>query len=269
MSRFFRFLSFSVIAIALVTGVSVAQQNDQTTNETVVESAEGIANQAIAELSAWNNKEAKKILKKAKGKYGSTPEYQTAWALLEIQEGAEKDPKKVDRGVGNLEKATKKTTFDAVASFFEGEILYQRKKRDEAKAAWTTASERAAEMVALDKNDPTALFYYGAASVRLKQFGDARKALKNALRKGFDPAMVHHQIGLSFLFQKQWSKAKNEFDKGLKIKERYAPMYFWRAMAWEKMGRKDNMLIDLDQYVRLDPNGPEAGRARAVLSSAG
>ena len=265
MSHLLRIMSLSIIAIALLAGVAVGQEGAQTEDC----SAKAAANRAIAELAAWNNKEAKTILKKAKGKYGSTPEYQTAWALLEIQEGTEKDPKKFDRGVKNLEKATKKKTFDAVASFFEGEILYQRDQRNEAKVAWTTASERAAEMVALDKNDPTALFYYGAASVRLKEFGDARKALKNALRKGFDPAMVHHQIGLSYLYQKQWAKAKKEFDKGLEVKERYAPMYFWRAMAWDKMGRKDNMLIDLDQYIKLAPTGPEAGKARAVLASAG
>ena len=265
MSHLLRIMSLSIIAIALIAGVAVGQEAAQTEDC----SAKAAANRAIAELAAWNNKEAKTILKKAKGKYGSTPEFQTAWALLEIQEGAAKDPKKVDRGVKNLDKATKKNTFDAVASFFEGEILYQRDKRDEAKAAWKTAADRAAEMVALDKNDPTAQFYLGAASIRLKNFGEARKALKIALRKDFDAAMVHHQLGLSYLFQEQWSKAKKEFDKGLEVKERYAPMYFWRAMAWEKMGRKDNMLIDLDQYIKLAPTGPEAGKARAVLASAG
>ena len=48
------------------------------------------------------------------------------------------------------------TAFDAVASFYEGEILYQNDQRDEARVAWQTAAERAAEMVAADKNDPTA-----------------------------------------------------------------------------------------------------------------
>ena len=265
MSRIFRLTSFSIIALALAAGVAVTQE----TAQTEVQTAETIANQAIAELAAWNNKEAKKILKKAKAKYGSTPEFRTAWALLTIQEGADKDPKKVDKGVTDLKNAAKATVFDAVASFFEGEILYQKDQRDDAQKAWQNAAERASEMVAADQNDATAQFYLGAASVRLKQFGDARKALKTALRLDFDPAMVHHQIGLSFLFQKQWSKAKKEFDKGLEAKERYAPMYFWRAMAWEKMNRKDNMLIDLDQYVKLAPNGPEAGKARAVLASAG
>ncbi len=269
MSRFFQITSLSMIVIALGSGVALAQESGQSAAGTEVESAESVANQAIAELAAWNTKEAKKILKKAKGKYGSTPAFQTAWALLEIQEAADDDQKKLDRSVTDLTKAGKIKSFEAVASYYEGEILYQNDERDDAAKAWQTAAERAAEMVEADKNDATAQFYLGAASIRLKEFGAARKALNIALREGFDAAMVHHQLGLSHLFQEKWAKAKEEFDTGLEIRPDYAPMYFWRAMAWDKLGRKDNMLIDLDQYVRLAPDGPDASRARAVLASAG
>jgi len=269
MSRFIQCMSFSIIAIALVVGFASGQEAGQATDQTEVDSAEAIANRAIAELAAWNNKEAKKILKNAKGKYGSTPAFQTAWALLEIQENADENSKKLDRGISDLEKAGKMKSFEAVASYYEGEILYQNDKRDDAKKAWQTAADRAAEIIATDKNDPTAQFYFGAASIRLKEYGDARKALKIALREDFDPAMVHYQIGLSYLYQEQWAKAKEEFDSGLEIRPDFAPIYFWRGMAWDKLGRKDNMLIDLDHYVRLAPDGPDASRARAVIASAG
>ena len=46
-------------------------------------------------------------------------------------------------------------------------------------------------------------------------------------------------------------------------------MYYWRAMALEKLGKKDRMLLDLDQYVKLAPNGPYAGKAKSILKSAG
>jgi tetratricopeptide (TPR) repeat protein len=268
MSRINQIMLTSIVAAALVASVAIAQESDQTTDQTAVESAESVANQAIAELAAWDNKEAKKILKKAKGKYGSTPAFQTAWALLEIQEAADDDQKSLD-SFADLNKAGKIKSFEAAASYFEGEILYQNNQRDDAQKAWQMAADRAAEMIAADQDDATAQFYFGAASVRLKEFGDARKALKSALRNGFDSAMVHHQMGLSFLFQEKWDKAKEEFDTGLEIRPRYAPMYFWRAMAWDKLGRKDNMLIDLDMYVKLAPNGPDVGRAQAVLASTG
>lgn len=269
MSRFFRVPSSSILALTLVAGIAVGQESEQPSGQSEVNSAEDAANRAIAELAAWNTKEARKILKKERGKHGSTPAFQTAWALLEIQEGADKSEKMVDQGVNDLSKASRMKSFEAVASYYEGEILYQQDKRDEARTAWNVAAARAAELTTANKNDATAQFYLGAASIRLKKFASGRKALRIALQKDFDPAMVHHQIGLSYLYQKKWGKAKEQFDTGLEIRPRYAPMYYWRGMAWDKLGRKDNMLIDLDQYVRLAPNGPEASRARAVLASAG
>lgn len=259
-----RLTTVTAVILALFSGSALGQETETPSN-----AAESLANLAIADLAAWKNKSARKILRKGKAKYGSTPEFQTAWALLEIQEGADDNQKKVDKGIKSLTQMTKKTSVDAVATYYSGEVLYQQSKREEAHAAWQTAAEDAAVLVAADPKDATAQFYLGASLVRTKEFGTARKALREAKRGGFDPAMVHHQVGLSYLYDKQWEKARREFDKGLEIDPRYAPMYFWRAMAWDKIGRKDNMLIDLDQYVKLAPNAPDAGKARALISAGG
>jgi hypothetical protein len=40
-------------------------------------------------------------------------------------------------------------------------------------------------------------------------------------------------------------------------------------MAASKLDRKDKMLLDLDLYVKLAPDGPYAGKAKSVLKSAG
>lgn len=262
MTPFIRITTVAAVILALASGAALGQEA-----ETPANAAESLANQAIADLAAWKNKSARKILQKGKAKYGSTPEFQTAWALLEIQEGADDNQKKVDRGIKSLTQMTKKRSVDAVATYYRGEVLYQQSKRKEASAAWQAAAQRARELVAADPKDATAQFYLGASLVRAKEFAKARKALQKAKRGGFDPAMVHHQVGLSYLFDKQWEKARREFDKGLEIGPRYAPMYYWRGMAWDKIGRKDNMLIDLDQYVKLAPNAPDAGKARALLSA--
>jgi len=253
-------MSFT-IAITLLAGKVAAQESS--------DQAQAVANRAIADLAAWKNQSARKYLQSQKGQFGSTPEFQTAWALLEIQEGAGGKQAKVDRGMTDLSTMSKNKAIDAVASYYYGEVLYQQDKRKEANAVWQAAAKSAAALVEKSPDDATAQFYLGAALVRTKDYQGARSALQKAKERGFDPAMVDHQIGLSYLYDQSWAKAKEAFDQGLETDPRYAPMYFWRAMAWEKLDRKDNLLLDLDQYVKLAPEGPMAGKAKSILKSAG
>ena len=256
-------VSFVVVCTALAGSVA-AQQNASTNIK-----AQAVADQAIADLAAWENKKARKYLKSQKAKFGSTPEFKTAWALLEVQEGAGGKQAWVKRGTTNLSKMSENKSVDALAAYHYGEILYSQNKRDEATSAWQAAAKSAGAAVNADPTDATAQFYLGAALVRAKKYEDARTALRLAVSSGFDEAMVDHQVGLSYLFAEKWKESKNAFDHGLSINPRYAPMYFWRAMSWEKLGRKDEMLLDLDQYVKLAPNGPMAGKAKSLLKSAG
>jgi tetratricopeptide (TPR) repeat protein len=254
----------SMFVIAAVTG-NIAAVQDQPPNP----EAKAVADSALADLAAWKNQKARKYLLQQKGKYGSTPQYQTAWALLEIQDGASGKKGMAKSGVDSLSELSKNATVEAVASYYLGEVLYQQNKRKEANTAWQNAAKKAAVLTTKYPTDPTSHYYLGASLVRAKKYPQARDELLTAVRAGFDPAMVNHQIGLSYLFAESWQDAKESFDLGLAVEPRYAPMYFWRAMAWEKLDRKDEMLIDLDQYVKLAPDGPFAGRARAVLKSAG
>jgi len=261
MSRIACLFVSSAVVLTSLAGVVAAQQNR--------DDAQAVANRAIADLEAWNIQSARKYLQSQKAQYGSTPEFQTAWALLEIQEGADNKKALVESGSAELTKLSKNKAVDAMAAYHYGELLYEQDKRNEANAAWQAAAKSAGALVKKEPTNATAQFYYGAALVRSKRFDEARKALRLAVRGGFDEAMVNHQIGLSYLFAESWSEAKDAFDLGLTVNPRYAPMYYWRAMAWEKLGRKDKMLLDLDQYVKLAPNGPMAGKAKSILKSAG
>lgn len=253
------------VTIATFVAISIAFVGEaQQTNE-----AEAVANAAIAQLAGWQNQAARKTLQAKKERFGATPEFKTAWALLEAQESVASNKDTAATAVKTMSQLAKSANVDPVASFWEGELLYLQSKNQEALAAWQKASTRASAIVKNDPTNATAQFYLGAALVRQKKYEPALKALRIAVRGGFDEAMVNHQIGFMYLLQGKWQEAKDAFDVGLRVNPRFAPMYYWRAMAWDKLGRKDNLLLDLDQYVKLAPNGPEAGKARAVLKSSG
>lgn len=258
-----RIFSGSVLALFVTASFAIAGDPPQS-NE-----AEAVANSAIAQLAGWQTLAARKTLEAKKDKYGSDSDFKTAWALLEIQEAAAAGKPAPGSSTTTLAQMTKAQNVDAVAQYWEGEYFYQQKKNNEANAAWQAAAKSAEKVVAANPTDATAQFYLGAALVRQKKYDPALKALRLAVRGGFNEAMVNQQIGFIYLYQQKWKEAKDTFDLGLTVDPRFAPMYYWRAMAWDKLGRKDNLLLDLDRYLKLAPNGPEAGKAKAILKSAG
>lgn len=258
-----KIISGSTLAL-LIAATPVLAGNDNSSSE-----AQEVANAAIAELAGWQTKAARKTLQSKKQKYGASPEFKTAWALLEAQEAGEAGKGYTAAGFKDISQQAKADNGDPIASYWEGELSYLQGKNKEALSAWQTTSTRAAKIVKKDPTDATAQFYLGAALVRQKKYDSALTALRLAVRGGFDEAMVNQQIGFIYLFQQKWKEAKQAFDVGLSVNPRFAPLYYWRGMTWDKLGRKDNMILDLDQYVKLAPNGPEAGKAKAVLKSAG
>lgn len=227
-----------------------------------------IRDRAIAKLAAWRASSAENILDKAL-KYEKTQPWLTANALLMAATAVGRDDEKLKRSVKILENQAKRAPKDPVAEFFLGDVLVWTGQSDKAKAAWGRARDRAKALAEADPKDAVALYYLGASLVRLQQPERARNALKKIGKDDFDPAMVEFQIGMTYLLQEKWSAAKERFDRVSELDPRYAYLYFYRGIAWDKLGHKDRFVDDLDQFVKLAPNAPEAKTARAVLASVG
>ena len=224
-----------------------------------------MANAAIAQIAGGQIQAARKTLQPKKAKLRHHARVQNGVGFAGGPGGGRVRKGYAATGFNDISKMAKADKVDPVSSYWEAELFYLQNKNNEALAAWQATSARAGEIVKKDPTDATAQFYLGAALVRQKKYEPALKALRLAVRGGFDEAMVNYQIGFMYLLQQKWKEAKEAFDVGLSVNPRFAPMYYWRSMAWDKLGRKDNMLLDLDQYVKLAPNGPWAGKARAVL----
>lgn len=252
-------IALLVVAAALLAAPNQAAETNQTAAETV-------RDRAISKTAAWRPKSAESILKKNL-KFEETQPWLTAEAFLMATFGIGQDEPTVTRGLAILDKQAKKDPGDPVSEFYRGEVLRWVGEGDRAKAAWQNARDRAKAQVAKKARDARAQFYLGASLVRLKNAVEARKALKKAAKYGFDKPMVDFQIGLSFLIQENWRAARDSFNAVHELDPRYAHLYFYRGLAEEKLGRKDNLINDFDQFVKLAPNSPESETARAILSS--
>lgn len=255
--------TIAALLVSLAAAAPIAaQEGTQETPAAPQETAASFADNVIVQLSGWNLGASRTALEDNKQKFGDTAAYQTALGFLEAGDG------KLDQAVKTLDAAAKADTSDPAPEFYRGLALYWKKDANGSKDAWQKANTRAKNIVAKQDKDARAHFYQGASAVYLKQYGPARASLDKALANGFDDVMVNYHIGLSYAFEQNWQKAKESFDQVLAKDERFAYAYFYRGMVWEKLGRKDNMLVDMDQFVKLAPEAPDAGKAKAVLAAA-
>jgi tetratricopeptide (TPR) repeat protein len=205
---------------------------------------------------------------------GKDPDFAVVGGLIDAQRG------EITTALETLGSASDKEPKDPAPVFYRGEVLYWQRRFAEADQAWTAAADLARKAVdRIGRNENAATeegvdperarleFYLGAALNRRKEYASARDHLELAIDRGFSPVLANHQIGLGFLFDKQWRPAKEHFDTVIEDDELFAPAYFYRAMAWDKLGRKDRMLDDLDKFVTLAPDAPEAARARSILAA--
>ena len=225
-----------------------------------------IRDDAISKLAAWRPKSAETTLNKDLT-FDKTQPWLTAQGLFMATWGIGQDDEILAQGLAILDKQAKRDPSDPVSEYYRGEVLYWTKETAKAKVAWKNANDRAAARVAKDPKDGCALFYLGASFNRMVQPEEARQALKKAQKTNFDHPMIDYQIGFSYFMEKNWKAAKESFDAVFDLDPRYAYLFFYRALAWESLGRKDNYLIDLDQFIRLAPNSPEAKTAQALLAA--
>jgi tetratricopeptide (TPR) repeat protein len=216
---------------------------------------------AISAAVAWKKSTATTILDENMEKLGGKAGFKTAQALVLVIDN------KLDQAVPALANAAAADTKDPAPEYYRGEVLFWKKKNDDAKAAWLAAQKRAQALVAAEPENARARYYLGAALIRLNKLSDARTQLAEANNRGYDPKMVNLQIGLSYIFEKKWAEARDALNKVIEADNLCAPALFYRALVWNQLNRKDNMVNDLDQFIKIAPVHPDAETARAMLAT--
>ena len=223
--------------------------------------AEKIGDQVVGQLTASKLKAARNRLDATADDLGSTPEYRAALGYLQALEGDD------GAALQTLQKAARDAPSDPVPEYLRGEVLRARGKYADGNPAWQQARTRAQKLLKDQPKNPRAAYWLAASQIRLEQYDAALKNLDRAAENGYSADMVEYQRGLAYLMKKDFEKAVKAFDRVAEIDDRFAHLYFYRALAWNQLGKKDKMLIDMDQFVKLAPSSPEADQARAFLSA--
>ena len=170
--------------------------------------------------------------------------------------------KNYGEAASRLRKASELAPSDPAPQVYLGEV-YLHSKSGDADAAFRKAAE-----LAQAQGGRSGDYYLGVAQQRLRQYDEAVASLERA--RGADPgnALIPYQIGVTRAFQEQWQPALDNLNKALEMDSGLAYAYYYRGLAAEKLGRKDLLINDMERFVALAPNAPDAERAKAILRAA-
>ena len=164
--------------------------------------------------------------------------------------------KKYGESETRLRKATELAPSDPAAWVWLGETYLRQRNSGAADGAFRKAAEVAGG------ND----YYLGVARQRLRQYDEAVASLERARGSGFG-ALVPYQIGVTRLFQEQWQPAFDQLTQAIEMDSGLAYAYFHRGRAAEKLNRKDLLVNDMERFLKLAPDAPEAELAKMILRS--
>jgi tetratricopeptide (TPR) repeat protein len=206
------------------------------------------------ERRLWENKtsEARSALNPVAGQAAENAHVAVALGRVLEQE------KKYGEAEAQLRKATEMVPALPSGWVYLGEVYLRQKKSGEADAAFRKAADAARA-----QSGAEAAYYLGVAQQRLRQYDDAVSTLSGA--RGPEPALVPYQIGVTRAFQENWPAAVEQLDRAIQTDSGLAYAYYYRGLAQEKLGRKDLLINDMERFLTLAPNAPEAERVRAIL----
>ena len=162
--------------------------------------------------------------------------------------------KKYGESESRLRRATELAPSDPEAWVWLGETYLRQRNNGAADSAFRKAAEVAGG------ND----YYLGVARQRLRQYDEAVAALERARGSSYG-ALVPYQIGVTRLFQEQWQPALDQLTQAVESDPNLAYGYYYRGLAAEKLNRKDLLVNDMERFLKLAPDSPEAERARLIL----
>jgi tetratricopeptide (TPR) repeat protein len=211
-------------------------------------------------LRAWTTADARAALEKIYD--AGNAEHLLAMGELLTQEG------KLEEAKQKLQRATELAPADPEPWLHLGETFARQGNREQADNAYRKAAELARERIAADGAKAEPHLWLGAALVGQRQADAAAEHLQHARdRDGGDVRAVYY-LGLARSLQQRWKEAVDLFSSAIEKAPRYAYAYYYRGLGNSRIDRKGDMLADLENFVFLAPEVPEAENARKLIRAA-
>ena len=243
-------LGFSMLAALTAAGPTLAQ-----TPETPAQ----ILSRIDARLLAWDTAGASELLATLPDQ--GTLEARIAAGRVLLQE------QKLDESTAQLAAAVAAAPGDPSPAIYLGEAYRLAKRPDDALQAFKTAAQRASDRLAAAPENVAALLALGVAQQNLRQLPEAIANLEKARQLAPGNAQAAYQLGVTHALARNFAPAVEQLTAAIERNSEIAYAYYFRALAADKVDRKDLLINDLERFLALAPGAPEAPRARSLLAA--
>lgn len=131
-------------------------------------------------------------------------------------------------------------------------------------------ADKAAEVLRsalrLAPDNATARLNYGIALLNKKEFGEAEAQLREVIKKNDSAPTAHMYLGITLLNLRNYDEAEKELRRAITMGGgSLSPAhYYLGGIYWRKKDYK-RAADELETYLRLAPNAPDAERVRATI----
>lgn len=177
--------------------------------------------------------------------------------------------KKLAEAAAELQKAANLAPADPAPWVALGAAHEYAKKKGDAQSAFSKAQQLAQAKVAANGQDAQAHYCLGVAQQNLGQLDAAVASLEKARQLDGGNAEVVYQLGLTRVYQQRWAEGIDLLTQALGMNSKIAYAYYYRGQAASKTGDKNRLVEDLNKFLGMAPDAPEAPLAQRLLQSVG
>ncbi|MEJ2086373.1 MAG: tetratricopeptide repeat protein [Acidobacteriota bacterium] len=261
----FRQLTLAVTLITLILAANAwavesgQNQKKKKKNKNKSPSVNQVLKKVDRQILSYSPEKARELIGEVEDK--NDPDIEAAMGRILILE------KDYDQAANKLLAASKRSD-DPFVLVDLGDAYAYAKSQGNAQSSYQQAAQKAQAALAESPDDSNARFTLGVAQQRLKQYDQAAENLDRARIADPRNERIAFELGLTQMLLGDNQGGFDQLTKAVDLYSGYAYAYYYRALAADKIDRKDITVNDLDRFLRLAPEAPEAEKARRILQAA-
>ncbi len=168
-----------------------------------------------------------------------------------------------------LREALKADPSETQANYYLGLSVLMQEKYNEAinifvkvKRSQDKADQRTRPAVPSEYQIQMAM---ARARLGLKQYDEAWKNLESAGIEDGKASDVYVYRGASYVLQGKNREALKELEKAIKLDGKNSYAYYYQGLAYYQSGQAAEAVTALKMFLQLEPNAPEAGKAKKIV----